>query len=112
MLTQDDQERESYESDLKARYDQYGFAKCAYHDEALERGFAEGFQQGFQLGLEIGPISLCQRLLKLPLTPLEELLGLPLGELHARAAALEQQLGAMLSVQRRIPLDFCTTRDE
>jgi hypothetical protein len=34
-------------------------------------------------------------LLKLPLTSREDLLNLPLVELHARAAAMEQQLGAI-----------------
>ncbi len=66
--------------------------------EGLDLAFREGFEQGFKEGLEqgipVGYILLSRELLKLPLTPREELLALPLAELQSRAAALEQQLGA------------------
>jgi predicted transposase/invertase (TIGR01784 family) len=58
-------------------------------DEVLAKGREEGREEGEV----VGRIHVCQRLLKLPLTPREELLHLPLVELQARAAALEQQAG-------------------
>jgi hypothetical protein len=90
MLTQNDQERERYESRLKAQRDQYSFAECA-----RDEGRNEGREEGLAKGEVLGRIHVYQRLLKLPLTPREDLLGLPLVELQARAAALEQQLGAL-----------------
>src|SRR5260370_17461391 len=90
MLAEADQERERYESRLKAQRDQYSFAKYA-REEAME----QGLQQGLEKGQVLGRIDFCQRLLKLPLTRQEELLELPLVELQARAAALEQKLGAL-----------------
>jgi predicted transposase/invertase (TIGR01784 family) len=89
MLTQDEQERERYESRLKAQRDLYSIT-----DAARDEGREQGLEQGIQQGEVLGRIHSCQRLLKLPLTPREELLGLPVAELHARAAALEQQLDA------------------
>jgi predicted transposase/invertase (TIGR01784 family) len=80
MLTQDEQERERYHARLKAQRDQRCFLK-----DAREEGREEG---------EIlGRIHVCQRLLKLPVTPADELAALSLPELRARAEDLEQQLG-------------------
>src|SRR5262249_15812864 len=81
MLTQSDSERECYQARLKAQRDQNAILKDA-REEAMEQGQV------------LGRIHLCQRLLKLPLTPRGELLALPLVELQARAEALERQLGA------------------
>jgi predicted transposase/invertase (TIGR01784 family) len=84
MLTQDEQERERYQARLKAQRDQRSFLKDARE---------EGLEIGRQIGEIEGRIHLCQRLLKLPLTPADELAALSLPELQARASALEQQLG-------------------
>jgi predicted transposase/invertase (TIGR01784 family) len=85
MLTQNDEERERYESRHKAEWDRVNFLK-----EFREQGLAEGRAQGQALGR----IHVYQRLLKLPLTSPEELLNLPLAELQTRAESLERQLGA------------------
>ncbi len=79
MLTQSDLERERYQARLKAQRDQFSYLKIAR-------------EEGVEQGKTIGRIHLCQELLKLPLTPPEELLALPLAELQARAAALQRQL--------------------
>ena len=92
MLTQSDLERERYESRLKAQRDQFSFLKAA-REEAMK----EGRQEGRQEGQAVGRIHICQQLLKLPLTPGEELLALPLAELQAKAAELEQQIGTRYS---------------
>ena len=80
MMTQSELERDRYEARLKFQRDQFSFVKDA---------LAEGLEKGEVLGR----IHLCQRMLKVPLTPRAELLALPLAELLARVAALEQQLG-------------------
>ena len=91
MLTQNNEERERYESRHKAEWDRVAFVR-----EARELGLAEGLEKGREEGLEkglvLGRIHVYQRLLKLPLTPREALLDLPLAELQAQAEALEQQL--------------------
>jgi predicted transposase/invertase (TIGR01784 family) len=84
MLTQNDLERERYLARLKAERD-----RVSYLNDAREEGREEGLEKGEVLGR----IHVYQRLLKLPLTPREELLALPLVELQAKAAAMEQQLG-------------------
>jgi predicted transposase/invertase (TIGR01784 family) len=88
MLTQSDLERERYESRLKAQRDHYSFLKYARE---------EGLREGREEGEILGRIHLCQRLLKAPLTPREELLVLSLDELRAKAEAMEQQLGIVES---------------
>ena len=49
--------------------------------------------EGIQKGEIIGRIHVCQRLLKLPLTPTDELLAKAADELRALATTLEQKLG-------------------
>lgn len=102
MLTQNDVERERYLSRHIAELDQIALeteareareALAASRAEALAAGRAEGRAEGLQKGEVLGRIHLCQQMLQLPLTPLEELLALPLVELHNQAAALEQRLG-------------------
>jgi predicted transposase/invertase (TIGR01784 family) len=87
MLTQDDLERQRYEARLKEQRDRSSFLKYA-----REEGFEQGRQEGLKEG-QVDRIHLCQRLLKLPLTPAEELLTLSLDELRARAESMENQLG-------------------
>jgi predicted transposase/invertase (TIGR01784 family) len=81
MLAQNDQERQRYEARLKAERDRISFVNDA---------LAEGRERQ----AIIGGIHTCQRLLKVPLTPWEDLWALSLADLQARAAALEQQFGA------------------
>jgi len=85
MFSQNEQERDRYEARLKFQRDQVSFVKDAQ---------AEGREQGWEEGEVMGRIHACQRLLKLPLTAREELLELPLTELLAKAADLEQQAAA------------------
>ncbi len=87
MLSQNDLERARYEARLKDERDRISFV-----EEARQLGRELGLELGRKEG-EVGRIHLSQRLLKLPLTPPEELLALSLAELRAKAAALEQQLG-------------------
>jgi predicted transposase/invertase (TIGR01784 family) len=91
MLSQNDQERERYESRLKEQRDRTSYAKAAL-ERGLEQGREQGREQERKEG-EVRHIHFCQRLLKSPLTPPEELLSLSLAELRAKAEALEQQLG-------------------
>jgi hypothetical protein len=62
--------------------------------KAIDTARREGREEGLERGQSLGRIHLCQRLLKVALTPREELLTLPLVELRFRADTLEQQLGA------------------
>jgi predicted transposase/invertase (TIGR01784 family) len=94
MLTQNDLERQRYEARLKDQRDRSSFLKYAL--EEAEKRRQEGLEQGRQEGQKEGQVDrihLCQRLLKLPLTPPEELLTLSLADLRAKAESLEQQLG-------------------
>jgi len=84
MLTQSELERERYQARLKFQRDQYSYLK-----DAREEGLEQGREQGEILGIIHG----YQRVLKVPLTPREELLALSLPELRTKAEALEQQLG-------------------
>jgi predicted transposase/invertase (TIGR01784 family) len=103
MFTQDELERDRYENRMKAERDRISFPE-SIRQHALEQGLAQGLAEGraagraegraegFREGL-LARIHLCQRVLKQPLTPREELLALPLAELQAQAEALERQLG-------------------
>jgi predicted transposase/invertase (TIGR01784 family) len=95
MITQNDAERERYEARLKERRDRNMFAQEAEkrEQEGLARGRVEGRVEGQTLGY-IRQIHLCQRLLKIPPTPQEQLLALSLPELQTLAESLERQLGA------------------
>jgi predicted transposase/invertase (TIGR01784 family) len=84
MLSHNDLERERYQARLKEQRDRTSFVNAARR-EALE--------EGLEKGELVGRIHAYQRLLKLPLTPREELLSLSFAELRVRAEALEQQLG-------------------
>jgi predicted transposase/invertase (TIGR01784 family) len=118
VLGQTEIERERYEASLKARLDAGTLRYEAEHAEEIGRargleqgleqghkegilegckeGHKEGHKEGLNLGREegelLGRIHLCQRMLKLPLTPREELLSLPVAELAERARLLEQNL--------------------
>jgi hypothetical protein len=78
MLTQNDIERERYEARRKAQLD---------YASGLEAARQEGRIEG-----EIGRVHLCERLLKRPLTPTEQLASRSLEELIQLADELQAQL--------------------
>src|SRR5262245_11724404 len=88
--TQEDLDHHRYLDRLKGQRD----AASLQHGVQLAReaGLAEGREEGLGLGKIIGQILLCQRLLKQPLTPHEELLRLSVEELSQLANQLEGQL--------------------
>jgi predicted transposase/invertase (TIGR01784 family) len=83
IMSQSELEWERYQSRLKFQRDQNMYLK-----DATDKGLKQGLEQGEILG----QIHAYQRLLKLPMSPREELLALPLDELRAQAQDLEQQL--------------------
>jgi predicted transposase/invertase (TIGR01784 family) len=91
MLSKNDVERERYRARLKWERDQ-----TAFINEAREQGEKKGFEQGEKKGI-VGRIHLCQRWLKMDLTPAEELLARPLEELEAEAKSFEHQIGVPAS---------------
>lgn len=86
MLTQSDIEREKYEARRKYQLDR---------DSAIigaERlGEQRGEQRGQQRGKQIGLIHAYEQMLRLPETPDEQLLALPLDDLTRVAEVLKQQ---------------------
>jgi len=60
-------------------------------DYALQEEM-EGQAEGLEQGEVIGQIHVYQRMMKLPLTPREELLAIPLAKLRETAKAVEDQL--------------------
>ena len=84
MVAKNDADRESYQVRLKWERNQ-----AAFIEEAREEGREEGRKEGKL----VAGIHLCQRMLKVALTPEENLLRLPPEELQTQANALEQQLG-------------------
>ncbi|MBI1916649.1 MAG: Rpn family recombination-promoting nuclease/putative transposase [Planctomycetes bacterium] len=86
MLSQDELERERYLDRLKAERD----AASLQHGYRLAR--ESGLEEGREEGELIGRIHLCQRMLKQPLTPKEELLRQPIEELYRLSEQLEAQL--------------------
>lgn len=98
VLTQDQLERERYESRLKAQRDERSRLLYA-EDEGMARGMARGLEQGLEQGREEGRteilvrhIHFCQRLLKHPLTPAEQLREMPVEEMERFATQLESQV--------------------
>jgi predicted transposase/invertase (TIGR01784 family) len=77
QMTQSELERERYEARLKAQRDM-----AAVLQEARSEGLVEGL---------IGRIHLCQRLLRQPVRPPEELRALPFAELERLAQEFEAQ---------------------
>lgn len=88
VLTQDEIERERYESRIKFERDQRSLQR-----ESTEQGIEQGREQGRKEVL-VDHIRFCQRLLKQQQTPGDELLALALADLETKARALEKQLGA------------------
>ena len=82
MLTQTDLERERYEARRKAQLDYNTGLKVA-RMEGREEGRAEG---------AIDRIHLCERLLKRPLTPTEQLLSRSLEDLIRLADDLQAEV--------------------
>ena len=92
MLKQSELEWHRYQSQLKARRDRVADLK-----DSRDEGRAEGRAEGLEAGDVIGRIHAYQSLLQAPLTPREELLTLARADLHAKAAALEQEVAARLT---------------
>ncbi len=94
MLTQEELERERYESRQKAIRDQISLLHEA-QEEGLEKGRAEGRLEGRLEGRHegeyIGRIHLCERRLGRDLTPADQLMALPIEALHERAHQLEKE---------------------
>jgi predicted transposase/invertase (TIGR01784 family) len=86
MLAQSDVERERYEARRKAQLDYLTGLKAA-RQEGRQEGHTEGRAEG-----EIGRIHLCERLLKRPLTPTEQLVNRPLEDLIQLADELQSQV--------------------
>jgi predicted transposase/invertase (TIGR01784 family) len=89
VISKTDLERERYEARVRFERDQRSNL-----NEAREEGHAKGLQEGVKQGV-ISRIHLCQRLLKVPLTPAEELSNLTTESLEEMAVALQKQLGAI-----------------
>ena len=90
MFTKDENEREIYELRLKYQRDH----DSLLHDtaeRAEERGVKKGELKGELKGL-LGQIHLCQKLLKQPPTPREELSALPVENLTTLLEQLQKQL--------------------
>ncbi|MBI3822721.1 MAG: PD-(D/E)XK nuclease family transposase [Planctomycetes bacterium] len=123
MMTKSDLERERYQARVKAERDQRAILLEAEEAraeiaaartqiaaartqiaaaraeatgaraEGLAEGRTEGRNEGVAKGETIGRIHVCQRLLKSPLSPTDELLAQSTENLEQIAAALEQKLG-------------------
>jgi len=98
MLSQDERERSLYLDRFKAQCDEASrqyFAQNAREigvKEGIEQGIEQGIEKGIEKGEVIGRIRLCQEMLKLPMTPREDLLRLPLEDLARQAAELRSKL--------------------
>jgi predicted transposase/invertase (TIGR01784 family) len=82
VFNHDDHERAIYEARLKAQRDQ---------SSLLEEAREEGMEKGLKKGLT-SQVRLCQELLKHPLTPEAELMGMSLDELNALLGRLRKQV--------------------
>lgn len=99
MLTQNELERERYESRLKAIRDQRSLLEDAV-EEGLEQGREQGLEQGREQGLEqgleqgalIGQIQLCESLMGRTVTLESELMARSVEELQQEAAKLQGEL--------------------
>jgi hypothetical protein len=91
MLTQDELERERYESRFKAQLDDQTRLKVA-RMEGREEGHQVGLEEGLTQGEKIGTIHVYQRLLNRPETPSEELAALPLNDLTRLAEELQEEV--------------------
>jgi predicted transposase YdaD len=116
MLSQTDLERERYEARRKAQLDQSTGLRAARlegeqigrqqgrqegeqigrqqgREEGEQIGRQRGRQEGRQEGALIGQIHLCEQLLGLSLTPMEQLASTSVEELERQADALRERLG-------------------
>jgi predicted transposase/invertase (TIGR01784 family) len=112
VIAQTDLEREKYEATLRWERDRRTEAKDKEKAKAAQKEAEERQKEAEERQKEaeerqkeaeeaarkaekqgiIARIHLCQRLLKMPETPPEELVALPLEDLRAQAAALEKQV--------------------
>jgi predicted transposase/invertase (TIGR01784 family) len=103
MLSQDELERERYEAARKVRLDHDSLVEEVRRSKEAARKAEEAVKEAARKAEEtakeaeekgelVGRIRLCQRMLKQPLTPREELAVLALPELTQMAELMEQQL--------------------
>ncbi len=94
MVSQQELDRFRYEDRLKAEKDALYKKNMAKYmaEHAQAEGRKKGLEEGRKIGEFIGRIHLCQRALKLPLTPEAELLKASPKKLKKQAVDLEQQL--------------------
>lgn len=103
MLTQSDLERERYEARHKMQSDiitSLAEARDQGRAEGLEKGLEEGLEKGLEKGRAeglIGRIHFGQRLLRRPLTPMDQLRALPVADLEALARRLEVEITQSLA---------------
>lgn len=96
MVTQTELERHRYEDRLKWQLDQASYAADRERArlealEAVEKGRQEGFERG-RTEEKISMIHWCDRLLKRPETPVEELARMSLADLTRLAEELQAQV--------------------
>jgi flagellar biosynthesis/type III secretory pathway protein FliH len=89
MLTQTEIERERYEARRKWQLD-FNSGMFEAREEGLEQGREEG--RKIAASATVGTIQFCERVLKRPETPTEQLTLLPLEELTRLAQELQEQV--------------------
>jgi predicted transposase/invertase (TIGR01784 family) len=97
MLGQTTIERINYENRVKAMRDMAAYRETGYmdgHARGLAEGLAEGLTEGLTDGELIGTIRTLQSVLKMPVTPQDQLRGLSTPELNALAEQLRERTGA------------------
>jgi predicted transposase/invertase (TIGR01784 family) len=90
MLSQNELERERYESRRKAQMDHDSWLRDARND-GIEEGVQKGRMEGRMEGEKIGIIHICERLLGRPETPGEQLALMSPEELACLAEELQKQ---------------------
>ena len=93
MLTQDDLEQERNEAERKERRDRLYFAEYGIEEafkQQRQQGLYEGLMEGRREGQVLGRLQLCQRVLGIPVTPQDQLLGQSVADLENIASALEK----------------------
>jgi predicted transposase/invertase (TIGR01784 family) len=99
MVTQSDLERERYEARVKWQRDEMSRLSSA-REEALAEGRAEGLAEGRAEGRReeaLKRVHFCERLLRRPPTPTQQLLALPPEELNRLVERLEVDLTELVT---------------
>jgi hypothetical protein len=83
MLTQSDLDRERYEARRKAQMDQNTLLRVA-RMEGFEEGLEKSREERLEKGRLIGTIQICERVLRRPESPTEQLSALSPEDLKGR----------------------------